>query len=200
MDIARIAIFASGKGSNAQQIIEYFKNHPSVKIEWVLSNNSNAGVLDVAAAHGIRSCVFTKRELSETGTVSDLLSGSGITHIVLAGFLWLVPPSLIRKYPDKIINIHPALLPEFGGKGMYGKHVHEAVKNAKKTVTGITIHLVNEVYDEGAYLFQAKCPLRGTETVEEIASLVQHLEHVYYPRIIEQWIATNAKKLIDLTL
>jgi phosphoribosylglycinamide formyltransferase 1 len=189
----RIAIFASGNGSNAEAIVQYFQNHASIKVALVLSNNADAFVLQRAKKSNIPAKSFTKEDYRQPGKVLQHLSAENITHIVLAGFLWLVPDYLIKFYPDKIINIHPALLPKFGGKGMYGSRVHEAVKLAGEKETGITIHLVNEHYDDGRVLFQKSCPIEATHSASDIAQCVQALEHKYYPEIIEDWVLSNAK-------
>jgi phosphoribosylglycinamide formyltransferase 1 len=183
-----IAIFASGNGSNAEVIIQHFKDHPSIAVSLVLSNNSEAQVLQRARKAGITAKSFTRDEYKQAAKVIEYLSESGITHIVLAGFLWLVPEYLIKLYPEKIINIHPALLPKFGGKGMYGSKVHEAVKLAGEKETGITIHLVNEHYDDGKVLFQKSCRVDSAYSALEIAKCVQALEHEHYPQVIDRWI------------
>ena len=182
----RIAILASGSGSNAEEIIKYFADHRLIKVELILSNNPRAFVLDRAKKFNIPTLVFTKEEFSTR--VPEWLLEKGITHIVLAGFLWLIPPALLSAYPNKIINIHPALLPKFGGKGMYGMKVHESVKNANEIETGITIHLINEKYDEGPILYQGKCEVLTTDTPDQIADKVHNLEYACYPKTIEKWI------------
>jgi phosphoribosylglycinamide formyltransferase-1 len=182
----RLAIFASGNGTNAEAIIRHFQNHPSVVVQQVLSNNPQAYVLQRAKNHQIATRVFTRTEFRDPIFAQELV-GSGITHLVLAGFLWLVPSFLVQAFSHRILNIHPALLPKFGGKGMYGMHVHEAVRHAGETETGITIHEVNEKYDEGAVLFQARCPVAPTDTAEQIAAKVHALEYLHFPIIIEQW-------------
>lgn len=181
-----IAIFASGTGSNARKIIEHFKNSPSVRVALVVSNKKDAGVLDIAREHGIPTQVIDRKMFYETEDLLGILKKHGIEFIVLAGFLWLVPAYLVRAFPKKMVNIHPALLPKFGGKGMYGKHVHEAVKSANETETGITIHLVNEHYDEGDIVFQTKCPVLPDDTPDDIARRVLQLEHRHFPTIIAQ--------------
>jgi phosphoribosylglycinamide formyltransferase 1 len=186
--LARLAIFASGSGTNAETIFNYFQHHSSIKVELLLSNNANAAVLDKAKNFGIKSIVFTKIQFSESNEVIDLLRLHQITHIVLAGFLLLIPKDLIAAYPRKILNIHPSLLPKFGGKGMYGLKVHEAVKTMGEIETGITIHEVNEKFDEGRLIFQAKCEVASTDTPQEIAQKVQILEHKNYPIVIEEWV------------
>lgn len=186
---ARIAIFASGSGTNAEELFKYFHHHPSIEIVLLLSNNPEAYALQRAKNHGVPMRVFDRKQFRESTVVLDWLQEYGVTHVVLAGFMWLVPTYMVHAYPDAIVNIHPALLPKFGGKGMYGMHVHEAVKNAGEKETGITIHLVNERYDEGKTLFQASCEVLPADTPEAIASRVHELEYAHYPRVIEQWIA-----------
>ncbi len=188
MGKASIAIFASGNGSNAYKIIEHFKNHPTIKISALFTNKAEAGAVQIAREQGIKTVIFSREDFYNSGFVIENLHDLGVTHIVLAGFLWLVPAELIKAYEGRMINIHPALLPNYGGKGMYGRFVHEAVCNAKEKETGITIHLVNENYDEGKYLVQKKVDLTGNETAEEIAAKVQQLEHEYFPQAIEDWI------------
>jgi phosphoribosylglycinamide formyltransferase-1 len=185
---ARIAILASGNGSNAEHIIRYFKGHKNISVALVLSNNPNAAVLDRAASLRVPSLAFTRAQFSENGEVIEWLHHEGITHIVLAGFLWLVPADLLAAYQGRIINIHPALLPRHGGKGMYGARVHEAVKVAGDTETGITIHLVNAHYDEGEVLFRMTCPVDKADSPQDIADKVHALEYKYYPTVIEGWI------------
>jgi len=152
----KLAIFASGRGSNALNIINYFRERNDVEIRLILSNNPGAGVLDSAKEEGIASIVFNRKEFYQSTRILDLLEKEHIDFIVLAGFLWLVPADLIRNYKNKIVNIHPALLPQYGGKGMYGINVHRAVKKAGDKVSGLSIHYVNEKYDEGNIIFQTK--------------------------------------------
>lgn len=187
-EVARIAIFASGSGTNAEQIMLHFQKHEQIEVAIVLSNKADAFVLERAKKFGVPSKVFNRQQFRETDNVLGWLTENRITHIVLAGFMWLMPENIIRAYPDRIINIHPALLPKFGGKGMYGHHVHEAVKAAAETETGITIHLVNEHYDEGKILFQASTALTSSDTPETIANKVHALEYKHYPEQIEKWI------------
>jgi phosphoribosylglycinamide formyltransferase-1 len=186
--VINIAIFASGTGSNARKIIEHFKNSPSVRVALVVSNKKDAGVLDIAREHGIPTQVIDRKMFYETEELLGILKNHSIEFIVLAGFLWLVPTYLVRAFPKKMVNIHPALLPKFGGKGMYGKHVHEAIKSANETETGITIHLVNEHYDEGDIVFQARCPVLPDDSPDDIARRVLQLEHRYFLIIIAQLI------------
>lgn len=187
-DKFRVAVLASGSGTNAEEIFKYFKGHPSIEVVLLLSNNPGAYALQRAANHGVTTFAFNRQEFSEGGFVTGKLAQANVTHLVLAGFLWLIPPYLVSAYPDRIINIHPALLPRYGGKGMYGAKVHEAVKAAGERETGITIHLVNDRYDEGRILFQEKCAIGPNDGPEEIAACVHALEHRHYPAVIEQWI------------
>ena len=183
----RIAIFASGSGTNAEAIIKYFKDHPLIKIELVLTNNPNALVLERAKKFAVPAKVFNREEFSSDEVVKWLRE-YGITHIVLAGFLWLIPASLLKSYPNQIINIHPALLPKFGGKGMYGMKIHELIRSLNETETGITIHLINDKYDEGPILYQGRCEVSSTDTPKDIANKVHQMEYANYPLVIEQWI------------
>jgi phosphoribosylglycinamide formyltransferase-1 len=185
---SRIAIFASGSGTNAEEIFKYFQNHPFIEIVLLLSNNSEAYALQRAKKYGVATKTFSKPQFRESEEVMNWLNEAGITHIVLAGFLWLIPQNLIAAFPHRIINIHPALLPKFGGKGMYGMKVHEAVKTEGETKTGITIHEVNEQYDDGRIVFQAACEILSSDTPEQIADKVHRLEHAHYPKVIERWI------------
>lgn len=184
----RIAIFASGSGSNAEEVMAYFQYHPSIEVKLLLSNNINAQALQRAEKFKVKTRIFSKTQFRESYEVLTWLKEEKITHIVLAGFMWLVPNYLTHNYSGKIINIHPALLPKFGGKGMYGMFVHEAVKAAAESETGITIHEVNEHYDEGNIVFQATCGIDETDTPQSIALKVQQLEHMHYPKVIERWI------------
>ncbi len=184
----RIAIFASGNGTNAEAIMNYFQSHSLIEVGLILSNNKEAKVLERADRFNVRSLTFDKTEFRDPTTILTSLEQQSITHIVLAGFMWLVPRYLVNAYPDKIVNIHPALLPKYGGKGMYGMNVHEAVKAASDTLTGITIHLVNEHYDEGKILLQKSCSIEAIDTVEDIADKVHALEHHWYPITIENWV------------
>lgn len=180
-----IAIWASGTGSNAIKIIEHFKNRSDVRF-YLLCNKPQALVLEKIKLYGIENFVFERVDLYENGKVLNFLKEKQIHLNVLAGFLWLMPNPIIAAFPKKIINIHPALLPKFGGKGMYGMKVHEAVRKANETETGITIHYTNEYYDEGEVVFQAKCEVAFSDTPEMIAKKVQILEHLHFPLVIEQ--------------
>ena len=160
-----IAIFASGSGSNAAKLLEYFKEHPSVKIALIVCNNPNAGVIHIAAENNITVLMVEKEKFFKGDGYVKELKEKEVDWIILAGFLWKIPHSLLNVFPDNIINIHPALLPKYGGRGMYGKHVHEAVITAKENKSGITIHLVDEIYDHGKILFQAECPVDKTDKI-----------------------------------
>lgn len=182
----RIAIFASGSGSNAQKIIEHFKKNDHAEVAIVIANRADAYVLERADNFEIPTHVITRADFYDSDQTIKLLQQLKIDAIVLAGFLWLLPPSLIEAYPKRIINIHPSLLPKFGGKGMYGHHVHEAVLAAKELESGISIHFVNEEFDAGEIIFQAKCKVEKKDTVEVLAFRIQQLEHQYFPKTIEQ--------------
>jgi len=180
----RIAIFASGAGSNAENIITYFKDKPEVSVVMVLSNKKDAKVLERATRLNVKTLVFDRSAFSAGGDLLRMLKKE-VDYIVLAGFLWRIPADFIEAFPNKIINIHPALLPKYGGKGMYGMKVHEAVVLNNEKVTGITIHFVNEHYDEGAIIFQKQVNLSKSDTPEEVAEKIHALEYAYFPKIIE---------------
>jgi len=184
-----LAIFASGSGSNAENIARYFQNNENISVSLVLSNKADAFVLERAKNLNIPTVVFSKKEMEETDKILEILKEYEIDFIVLAGFLLKIPAYLVEKFPNRIINIHPALLPKYGGKGMYGRFVHEAVVAQKETESGITIHFVNEHYDEGAIIFQAKCAVSPTDTPDDVARKIHELEYEYFPKIIEQVIA-----------
>jgi phosphoribosylglycinamide formyltransferase-1 len=181
----KIAILASGSGTNAENLIRYFADNPGISIHLVLSNKKDAYVLKRAEKHNIPTMVFSRQDFYETGLVLEKLQSEGIDFIVLAGFLWLIPEDIIRAFPNKIVNIHPALLPKYGGKGMYGSHVHEAVLNNKDKESGISIHYVNEKYDEGAIIFQARCPVLPDDTTDSLAERIHRLEYKHYPEVIK---------------
>ena len=181
----RVAIFASGSGSNAQKIMELFKHSAEVEIVLVLTNNPDAYVLQRADNFEIPTHIFGRKEFYETDNIIDLLKNLDVDLIVLAGFLWLIPKNLITEYPGRIVNIHPALLPKFGGKGMYGDHVHNAVLTAGETEGGITIHYVDENYDEGEFIYQAKYKIDKDDNLEMVKFKGQQLEHQHYPRVVE---------------
>lgn len=188
--VKNIAILASGAGSNAQKILEYFSDRMDIAVPLIISNKKEAGVLNIAKLASIDTFVVTRDTFYSTTDLLVELDKRNIDFIVLAGFLWLIPPYLIQHYPDRIINIHPALLPKYGGKGMYGHFVHEAVHLAKDTHSGITIHFVNEKYDEGSIVFQERCEILPSDQPEDIAKKVQVLEHSYYPTVIDQLVSS----------
>lgn len=181
-----IAIFASGNGTNAEKIINYLKDKNKVRVALVVSNKKDAYVLTRAKDYGIPTLVLTREKFYDTQEIVSNLNAYNIDLIVLAGFLWLVPDYLIRAFPEKMVNIHPALLPKFGGKGMYGKYVHQAVIDAGEKESGITIHYVNERYDEGEIIFQARCEIAENDTPETLAERIHQIEHRNYPMVIER--------------
>lgn len=182
----RIAIFASGSGTNAQRIIEHFQAHPTIRVTLLLCNNPGAYVLERAKTLKIPAVMFSRDDLYQSSHLLDILSVQGIDFLVLAGFLWLIPDYLLRAYPQRIINIHPALLPRYGGKGMYGVKVHESVIASGDKQSGITIHYVNEQYDDGQIIFQATCPVEPGDSAESLAAKVHELEYAHYPAVIER--------------
>jgi formyltetrahydrofolate-dependent phosphoribosylglycinamide formyltransferase len=184
----KLAIFASGKGSNAEKIIQYFENHKNTHVKLIISSRPNTGVLDIAARYGIEAIVLDKKRFDETQEYIEILKNQGITHIVLAGFLLKVPQQLTAAYPNRIINIHPALLPSYGGKGMYGEKVHQAVIEAGDKESGITIHDVDDHYDNGKIIFQKKIEVLPTDTAGSLAEKIHLLEHKYYPSVIKKWV------------
>jgi phosphoribosylglycinamide formyltransferase-1 len=181
--LKNLVIFASGSGSNAEKIFEYFKGSTEVKITHIFCNNPEAGVISQAERLGIPCTIFTRAKYKD-GTVLKKIQSLNTDWIILAGFLWLIPKEFIQAYPQKIVNLHPALLPKFGGKGMYGHFVHEAVVEAREKESGITIHFVNEHYDEGAIIFQGSFPVLLTDTADDVAKKGQVLEHRDFPRVI----------------
>ncbi|RZA01817.1 MAG: phosphoribosylglycinamide formyltransferase [Sphingobacteriaceae bacterium] len=181
----RIAIFASGSGSNAQKIMEHFKRHAEAEVVLILTNNPSAYVLQRADNFEIPSHIFTRHEFYQTDDVIRMLKNLQVDLIVLAGFLWLVPPDLLQAFPNKIINLHPALLPKYGGKGMYGDHVHNAVLAANEEESGITIHFASEQFDEGEIIHQSKFKIEPGDSLEMIKFKGQQLEHQYFPKVIE---------------
>jgi len=184
-NLVKVAIFASGGGSNAQKIIDHFKSNSVVNISLIVCNKKVAGVLDIAAKEKIPSLVIERDKFFEGDNYLPFLKEMGIDFIVLAGFLWKMPTAIINSYPNRIVNIHPALLPKYGGKGMYGERVHEAVIHANDAVSGITIHFVDELYDHGNTIFQATCPIDETDTAESLAQKIHQLEYLHYPVVIE---------------
>lgn len=184
----KIVIFASGSGTNAENIIKYFSNSDKARVTLILSNSSEAYVIKRAEALNIPTIVFDRNDFYSSGKVFDILISEGADLIVLAGFLWLVPSVIINHFKGRIINIHPALLPAFGGKGMYGHRVHEAVINSGAQESGITIHHVNDHYDEGDIIFQTRCDVLKSDTPDTLAAKIHTLEHRFFPEVIESLI------------
>lgn len=189
--MVNIAIFVSGNGSNAENICNYFRNHSIIKVKVFFCNNSTAYALERAKKLNIPSVVFSAKELKETQNVLQHLQNFQIHYIILAGFMLKIPDYILNAYPNRILNIHPALLPKYGGKGMYGMHVHEAVIKAGEPQSGITIHLVNEHYDEGVIVFQQSCEITRNDTPESLAEKVHQLEYQYFPAVIEKYILSE---------
>lgn len=186
MDKKHIAIFASGSGSNARKILEYFEDREDIDISLIVTNKRSAGVLKHAIEFDVPTLKIDRNFFYNSESILGVLQQEKIDLIVLAGFLWLIPSYLINAFPNKILNIHPSLLPKYGGKGMYGHHVHEAVKDNEDMESGMTIHYVNEKFDEGHHIFQAKCELMHSDTAAEIAAKVLVLEHKHYAMIIDK--------------
>jgi formyltetrahydrofolate-dependent phosphoribosylglycinamide formyltransferase len=185
-EVKNLVIFASGAGSNAQQIIHYFRDSESIRVALVVSNRPNAGVLNIAAKENIPVLIIEKERFFRGDAYINELRAVHCDLIVLAGFLWKIPQALIDAYPRSIINIHPALLPKYGGRGMYGQYVHEAVIQAGEMESGITVHYVDEHYDHGDVIFQAACPVLDDDDKETLAGRIHQLEHLHYPRVIEK--------------
>lgn len=186
-----IAVFASGTGTNAANIIQYFKQKKTATVALIVTNNSNAGVLKIAEANKIDALIIQKENFFKGDAYLPELKKHQINFIVLAGFLWKIPSAIIKAYRNNIINIHPALLPKHGGKGMYGNFVHEAVLSAKEKESGITIHFVDEFYDNGKTIFQTTCPVYENDTTETLANRIHQLEYKYFPKVIEELIKKN---------
>jgi len=182
----RVVIFASGSGTNAENLIAFFNKGDMASVVLVLSNNPRSQVLERAKRLRVSAMSFNKIALTETDDVLHVVEASKPDLIVLAGFLWKFPEHILKRFPNKVINIHPALLPKYGGKGMYGKFVHEAVVNNNETESGITIHYVNENYDEGAVIFQAKCKVDPNDTPNDVASKIHELEMEHFPKVVER--------------
>ncbi len=189
-----IAVFASGSGTNAENLIRHFQHSDRFHIVAVFCNNPNAGVLERAKNLNTKAVIFNRSDLRDSIVASEL-KDLKVDAIVLAGFLWKVPDALIKRYPDRIINIHPALLPAYGGKGMYGNHVHESVIKSGDKTSGITIHLVNEHYDEGRILFQKKCPVLPDDTPATLAARIHELEYSYFPEVVEDYLRQTLLKV-----
>ena len=182
----RVVIFASGSGSNAENLIKFFHNSDNASVVQVLTNNPHAKVLDRCKKLNVSALSFNRIAFTKTEDVLNILKSSNPDLIILAGFLWKFPENILNQFPNKVINIHPALLPKYGGKGMYGMNVHEAVVKNKETETGITIHYVNENYDEGAIIFQAKCDVLPNDSAQDVASKIHKLEMEYFPKVVDQ--------------
>ena len=181
-----IAIFASGEGTNAERIIDHLSKSKAAKVVLLISNNMKSGALDKAVQREVPIMILDRKEFFADESIIKFLISEKIDLIVLAGFLWMIPKNLIAAFPNKIINIHPALLPKHGGKGMFGSNVHKAVLVAKEKETGISVHFVNENFDEGKIIFQAKCPVESNDTPQTLSTKVQQLEHQHYPVVIEK--------------
>lgn len=186
MNLPRIAVFVSGSGSNAENIVQHFRQTQTGEVALMVCNNPTAFALQRATRLQVPALVIDKKTLQQKQTLLEILQAQRIDWIVLAGFLLLVPPYLLEAYPQRVINLHPALLPKYGGKGMYGMHVHEAVVANHETETGITIHYANEHYDEGQIILQAKCALDASDTPETVAQKIHELEYAHFPKAIEQ--------------
>jgi phosphoribosylglycinamide formyltransferase-1 len=186
MNLPRIAVFVSGSGSNAENIVQHFRQTQTGEVSLMVCNNPTAFALQRATRLQVPALVIDKKTLQQKQTLLEILQAQRIDWIVLAGFLLLVPPYLLEAYPQRVINLHPALLPKYGGKGMYGMHVHEAVVANHETETGITIHYANEHYDEGQIILQAKCALDASDTPETVAQKIHELEYAHFPKAIEQ--------------
>ena len=182
----RIAIFASGSGSNAENICKYFKNSKKVTVVLICTNNSKANVLKKVNSYNLKHLVFTKEEMNGLSLIEDTLEGVSIDLVVLAGFLLKIPTKIIKKYNNKIINVHPSLLPKFGGKGMYGSNVHKTVLLNKETKSGVTFHFVNEEYDKGQIILQKSCLIKQGDSVKSLQKKIQSLEHKYFPLVIKR--------------
>ena len=182
----RIVIFASGSGTNAENLIKFFHNRDNVSVIQVLTNNPHAKVLDRCKKLKISALSFNRIAFTKTDDVLNVLKASNPDLIVLAGFLWKFPENILNTFPNKVINVHPALLPNYGGKGMYGMHVHEAVVANKEIETGITIHYVNEHYDEGAIIFQTKCNINASDSADDVAKKIHELEMAHFPKVVEK--------------
>lgn len=192
--MTQLSIFGSGRGSNAEAICDYFKNHPQIKISLIVSDKPDAGILDVAKKFNVDSVVIDSRIKPDSSELIKILRKYSVDYIILAGYLKLIPSALIENYPRRILNIHPALLPAFGGKGMYGMKVHEAVYASQQSETGITIHIVDEEYDRGDIIFRKPVRLQSSDSPAVISAKVRELEHKYYPEIIENYILNPRQK------
>lgn len=188
----RLILFASGTGTNAENIINYFNTGEQARVTHVFSNNSSAPVLRKAFENNVKALHFDRESFYKTNDVLHILKDANPDLIILAGFLWKFPENIVNMFPNKIINIHPSLLPKYGGKGMYGSHVHKAVVENEEKETGITIHYIDEEYDQGSIIFQARIPVEAEDTYKEVAKKVQQLEHKHFPRIIEKELLSHS--------
>lgn len=186
-----MAVFASGAGSNAQKIIDHFRHSDSVRVSLIVSNKPEAGVLRIAAHEKIPTLLIEKEKFFRGNAYTEELKQLGIDWVILAGFLWKIPSALIEAFPRRILNIHPALLPRYGGKGMYGGFVHQAVIEQGEKESGITIHYVDEHYDHGDIIFQANCPVYPDDTPDQLAERIHRLEHAHYPKVIEELLTSR---------
>jgi phosphoribosylglycinamide formyltransferase-1 len=184
--MVRIVIFASGSGSNAERIIEYFEKKGGVEVVMILTNNPQAGVIERGRRLGVPTLIFDRKTFTQTDKIVEILRYQAVDWVILAGFLWLVPQNIIRTFHNRIINIHPALLPKYGGKGMWGHHVHQAVVDNRDKESGITIHMVDEKYDEGKVIFQARCAVDENDTADTVAQKIHLLEYEHFPVIIDK--------------
>jgi phosphoribosylglycinamide formyltransferase-1 len=192
--VKKIAVFASGAGSNAAKIIERFRHHEIARVSLIVCNNPAAGILNIAVKENIPVLLIEKVKFFRGDAYTSELKAKGIDLIVLAGFLWKIPAALIKAFPQSIINIHPALLPQYGGKGMYGQYVHQAVIANKEKESGISIHYVDEIYDNGEIIFQVTCPVDEKDTPESLARRIRDLEHEHYPLVIEKLLRSEDRR------
>ncbi len=194
----RLAIFASGSGTNAENIIRYFQNKPHIKVSCVCTNRADAYVAERVRPYGVPVLVFSRQDFYETHRVIDYLEENKIDWVILAGFLWLIPDNLVKRYSFHIINIHPALLPKYGGKGMYGASVHKAVIGNREKQSGITIHFVNNEYDKGNIIYQVTCDIDPADTPDTLASKVHALEYEHFPRVIEEVVTGGSRESLSI--
>jgi phosphoribosylglycinamide formyltransferase-1 len=191
MDKKRVAIFASGSGSNAMNLIQHFKGHSSIEVAFVLTNNSNAGIIEKAEGVGVKTIVLSNADVAQGEVLRNLCNEENISWVVLAGYLRLVPADFIDSYENRIINLHPALLPKFGGKGMFGQHVHRAVVESGETESGITIHFVNSEFDKGRIIAQFRCSVNKEDTASDVDRKIRVLEQSYLPTVVEKTILNS---------
>jgi phosphoribosylglycinamide formyltransferase-1 len=184
--VKRIAVFASGSGTNAENLVRYFSNSKTAKVELILCNNASAGVVTRAQSLGVPFFLFNRKDFYESSQILNVLREREIDLVVLAGFLWLIPKNIIEVFEKKIVNIHPALLPGFGGKGFYGMSVHQSVLDSKELLSGITIHYVDEKFDEGEIIFQAACHVSHEDSAESLAKKIHELEYRYFPVVVDK--------------